>query len=96
MEIKTNMINNSIEDVKSGNKKQKIRGIEFLGKTIGVGEDFGLKSKAVNVIEVCLSDKNRRIRKAAEEALKLIKQREPTSMFDYFQGGVVISSKKKK
>jgi hypothetical protein len=75
MEMKKIMIDNSIKDVKSGNKKQKILGLEFLGKTIGVGDDFGLKSTAVNVIEVCLSDKNRRIRKAAEEALKLINNR---------------------
>ena len=96
MDMKKNMIENAVAEVKSGNQDQKIAGIKFLGATIGIGEDFGLQKKAVNVIEVCLSDENRRIRKAAEKALKLINERTPPNLFDYFQGGVGVSSKKKK
>ncbi len=96
LEMKQNMIKNAIDDVKSGNQDQKIKGLKFLGATIGVSEDFGLKTTAVNVIEGCLSDKNRRIRKTAEKALQLINKRTPPSLFDNFQGGVGFSSKKKK
>lgn len=94
MDMKKRMIENSIEDIRSGNRNQKIDSIEFLGKTIGIGEDFGLETEVLNVINACLSNKNRRIRKAAEESLELINQRKPSSMFDNFQGGVGFSSKK--
>jgi len=95
MKMKEIMIRNSINDVNSENRSKRIQGVEFLGKTIGIGYDNPSVSKeAINALKSASQDKNRHVRKAAEKALKMINERKPPNMFDMFQGGVGFSSKK--
>ena len=94
MEMKAMIMRNSINDVNSNDKSKRIKGIEFLEKTIGVGDDMGLATEAINALKLASQDKNRRVRKAAEKALEMINKRRPPNIFDMFQGGVGFSSKK--
>ncbi|MCJ7696503.1 MAG: hypothetical protein MUO40_13920, partial [Anaerolineaceae bacterium] len=82
MLIKKRLIIRSIEEVKTGDKEKKIEAIDFLGNTIGVSDDFGLETDAMQVLKVASSDNEELVRKSANEALEMINKRRTSSVLD--------------
>ncbi len=80
MDMKALVIQETINSLESQDKKEKIRNIDLLGKTIGIGGKTGLEGKAIEALEKVAKEKDEEIQKAAEEALTMIRNR-PSSTY---------------
>jgi len=85
-----------IKNLNTEDKRTKLNTIKILGDTVGLGVKVDTEQKAINALEKETQDKNRRVRKAAKNALDKIKmtKRVSPNPLDMFDGGIGFSSKK--
>jgi len=98
MDMKRMVIKETIDSIKSKDKSEKIRNIELLGKTIGIGAKTGLEVQSIKVLRKALKDKDKDVQKVAKNALATINKNQTSvsvsDMLGMFDGGVGFTSEK--